>query len=63
MHKHALFEIREIEFYFHEEDTVLVSGRACLDKLLPGDLACREASQRVCSAPAGRNQCRAVMKD
>lgn len=43
MHKQVLFKIRGIEFYFHEEDTVLVSGRACLDKLLPGDLLCREA--------------------
>lgn len=43
MHKQVLFKIREIEFYFREKDTALVSGRACLDKLLPEDLVRREA--------------------
>lgn len=56
MHKQVLFKIREIEFYFHEKDTVLVSGRTCLDKLIPRDLQCREAPKRVCSAMAGGNQ-------
>lgn len=43
MHKQVLFKIRGIEFYFHKEDTVHVSGSTCLDKL-PGELLCRDAS-------------------